>query len=192
VQFAFRWARLVRRQRGVVAIERRAIGAHILNVLAHVAEDMRMVLWWQRADTHKSKCRAFDIRPLLRHADPLPDSQPDLKIQASAPGWYRGGCRGTFACSQRGCCLITSIPFLSVNRCSGLFAIGKVVQFAFRLARLVRRQGGVVAIERRAIGAYIVAHVAKDTWMVLWWQRADTHKFLGADHDDRTPGSLWK
>ena len=46
VQLAFRWARLVGRQRGVVAIERRAIGAHILNVLAHVAKDMRVVLWW--------------------------------------------------------------------------------------------------------------------------------------------------
>ena len=46
VQLAFRWARLVGRQRGGVAIERRAIGAHILNVLAHVAKDMRMVLWW--------------------------------------------------------------------------------------------------------------------------------------------------
>jgi hypothetical protein len=53
VQFAFRWARLVRRQRGVVAIERRAIGAHILNVLAHVAEDMRMVLWRQRTYAHE-------------------------------------------------------------------------------------------------------------------------------------------
>ena len=46
MQFAFRRARLVGRQRGVVAIERRAIGAHILNVLAHVAKDMRMILWW--------------------------------------------------------------------------------------------------------------------------------------------------
>jgi hypothetical protein len=44
---------LVGRQRGVVAIERRAIRAHILNVLAHVAENMRMVLWWHRADTHE-------------------------------------------------------------------------------------------------------------------------------------------
>ena len=34
------------------------------------------------------------------------------------------------------------------NRCSGLFAIGKVVKFAFRRACFVRRQRGVVAIER--------------------------------------------
>ena len=53
VQFAFRWARLVGRQRGVVAIERRAIGAHILKIVAHVAEDMRMVLWWQRTYAHE-------------------------------------------------------------------------------------------------------------------------------------------
>ena len=53
VQLAFRRARFVGRQRGVVAIERRAIGAHILNVLAHVAEDMRMVLWRQRTDAHE-------------------------------------------------------------------------------------------------------------------------------------------
>ena len=53
VKFAFRWACLVRRQRRVVAIERRAIGAHILNVLAHVTEDMRMVLWRQRTHAHE-------------------------------------------------------------------------------------------------------------------------------------------
>jgi hypothetical protein len=53
MQYAFRRARLVGRQRGVVAIERRAIGAHILNVLARVAEDMRMVLWRQRTDAHE-------------------------------------------------------------------------------------------------------------------------------------------
>ena len=53
VKFAFRWACLARRQRRVVAIERRAIGAHILNVLAHVAEDMRMVLWRQRTYAHE-------------------------------------------------------------------------------------------------------------------------------------------
>ena len=29
-----------------VAIERRAIGAHVLYRVAHVAKDMRMVLWW--------------------------------------------------------------------------------------------------------------------------------------------------
>jgi hypothetical protein len=62
------------------------------------------------------------------------------------------------------------------------------VEFAFRRARFVRRQRGVVSKERRAIGAHIlycVAHVAIDMRMVLWWQRADTHEFLGADLDDR-------
>ena len=53
VEFAFRWACLARRQRGVVAIERRAIGAHILKIVAHVAEDMRMVLWRQRTHAHE-------------------------------------------------------------------------------------------------------------------------------------------
>jgi hypothetical protein len=43
VQLAFRGARFVGRQRGVVAIERRAIGAHILYRVAHVAIDMRTV-----------------------------------------------------------------------------------------------------------------------------------------------------
>src|SRR5262249_40308532 len=45
-EFTFRRARLVRRQRRIVAIERRAIRTHILDVLAHVAKDMRVVLWW--------------------------------------------------------------------------------------------------------------------------------------------------
>jgi hypothetical protein len=53
VKFAFRRVRLVRRQRGVVAIERGAIRAHILDVLAHVAEDMRMVLRRERTHAHE-------------------------------------------------------------------------------------------------------------------------------------------
>ena len=53
VEFAFRWACLVRRKRRVMAIERRAIGAHILRVLGHVTEDMRMVLGWQRTHAHE-------------------------------------------------------------------------------------------------------------------------------------------
>ena len=53
MEFTFRRARLVRRQRRVVAIERRAIRAHILDVLAHVAEDMRVVLRWQRTHAHE-------------------------------------------------------------------------------------------------------------------------------------------
>ena len=32
---------------------RKQIGAHILNVLAHVTEDMRMVLWWQPTHAHE-------------------------------------------------------------------------------------------------------------------------------------------
>jgi hypothetical protein len=64
VQFAFRWVGLVGRQRRVVAIERRAIGAHILNILAHVAEDMRMVLWRQRTYAHE--CLGADLDD--RHA----------------------------------------------------------------------------------------------------------------------------
>lgn len=66
-----------------------------------------------------------------------------------------------------------------------------MVQLAFRRARFVGRQRGVVAIERRAIGAHIlqvVAHVAKYMRMILGWQRADTHELLGADLDDRYPG----
>ena len=62
------------------------------------------------------------------------------------------------------------------------------MELAFRRPRFVRRQRGVVSKERRAIGAHIlyrVAHVAIDMRMVLWWQRADTHEFLGADLDDR-------
>jgi hypothetical protein len=53
VKFAFRRACLVRRQRRVVTIERRAIGAYILDILAHVTVDMRMVLWWQRSHAHE-------------------------------------------------------------------------------------------------------------------------------------------
>jgi hypothetical protein len=53
VKLAFRWACLVRRERGVVAIEGRAIGANILDVITHVAEDVRMVLWWQRTHAHE-------------------------------------------------------------------------------------------------------------------------------------------
>ena len=53
MEFTFRRARLVGRQRKVVAIERRAIRAHILDVLAHVAEDMRVVLRWQRTHAHE-------------------------------------------------------------------------------------------------------------------------------------------
>jgi hypothetical protein len=64
VQFAFRWVGLVGSQRRVVAIERRAIGAHILNILAHVAEDMRMVLWRQRTYAHE--CLGADLDD--RHA----------------------------------------------------------------------------------------------------------------------------
>jgi len=52
-EFTFRRARLVRRQRRIVAIERRAIRTHILDVLAHVAKDMRVVLWWQRTHAHE-------------------------------------------------------------------------------------------------------------------------------------------
>jgi hypothetical protein len=66
-----------------------------------------------------------------------------------------------------------------------------VVRFAFGRARVVGRQRGVVSIERRAIGAHIlyrVAHVAIDMRMVMWWQRAHTHEFLGADLDDRNAG----
>ena len=44
---------LVWRQRRVVAIERRAVGAHILDVVAHVTKDMRMVLRWQRTHAHE-------------------------------------------------------------------------------------------------------------------------------------------
>src|SRR3984957_10085185 len=63
-----------------------------------------------------------------------------------------------------------------------------VVQFAFRRPRRVRRQRGVVAIERRAIRADmldVVAHIAIDVRMIEWRHGADAHKFLGADLDDR-------
>ena len=63
-----------------------------------------------------------------------------------------------------------------------------IVEFAFRRARFVRSQCRVVSIERRAIGTHIlhrVAHIAIDMRMVLWWQGTHTHKFLGADPDDR-------
>ena len=53
MEFTFRRARFVRRQRRVVAIERRAIRAHVLDVLAHVAEDMRVVLRWQCTHAHE-------------------------------------------------------------------------------------------------------------------------------------------
>ena len=53
MEFTFRRARLVRRQRRIVAIERRAIRTHILDVLAHVAKDMRVVSWWQRTHAHE-------------------------------------------------------------------------------------------------------------------------------------------
>ena len=53
MEFAFRWACLVRRQGTVMAIERRAIGAYVLDVLAHIAEDMRVVSWWQRTHAHE-------------------------------------------------------------------------------------------------------------------------------------------
>ena len=53
VKLAFRWTCLVRRQRGVVAIEGRAIGTHILDVITHVAEDVWVVLWRQRTHAHE-------------------------------------------------------------------------------------------------------------------------------------------
>ena len=68
-----------------------------------------------------------------------------------------------------------------------LFTISEVVKFAFRWARLVWRQLGVVTIKRRAIGTHIlqvVGHITKDVWMVLGWQRAHAHEFLGANFDD--------
>ncbi len=70
---------------------------------------------------------------------------------------------------------------------SRLFPISKVVKFAFRGACFVRRQRGVVAIKRRAIRAhilYVIAHIAKNMWMVLGWQCTHAHEFLGADFDD--------
>jgi hypothetical protein len=82
----------------------------------------------------------------------------------------------------------TRLELGAENRCSRLFAISKVVQFAFRWVRLVGGQRGVVAIERRAIGAHILnvlAHVAEDMRMVLWRQRTYAHEFLGTDLDDR-------
>jgi hypothetical protein len=30
----------------------------------------------------------------------------------------------------------------------------------------------------------ILAHIAKDMWMVLGWQRTHAHEFLGTDFDD--------
>jgi hypothetical protein len=72
----------------------------------------------------------------------------------------------------------------------GLFLCsdGDMMEFALRGMRLVRRQRTVVAIECRAIRAHILevlAHVAKDMGVVLWWQRTHTHEFLGADLNDR-------
>jgi hypothetical protein len=53
MEFTLRRTRLVRPQRRIVPIERRAVGAHILDVLAHVAKDMRVVLRWQRTHAHE-------------------------------------------------------------------------------------------------------------------------------------------
>src|ERR1700722_15976561 len=53
VQFALRRPRRVRCQRGVVAIERRAIRADMLDVVAHIAIDVGMIEWRYGADAHK-------------------------------------------------------------------------------------------------------------------------------------------
>src|SRR3954447_7867974 len=50
---AFLWPRLVSVQRPIVTIERRAIGTDELGVIAHVAEDMRMIERRRRADAHE-------------------------------------------------------------------------------------------------------------------------------------------
>ena len=81
MKFTFRWACLVWRQRRVVAIERRAVGAHILDVVAHVTKDMRMVLWWQRTHAHEFLGADLDDwnadivvemrNDLVRHAMPV-------------------------------------------------------------------------------------------------------------------------
>ena len=52
-QCAFRRPRRIRRKRRVVAVERRAIGADIFGVLAHVAEYMGMVERRLGADAHE-------------------------------------------------------------------------------------------------------------------------------------------
>jgi len=62
MEFTFRRARLVGRQRRVVAIERRAIRAHILDVLAHVTKDMRVILWRQRTHAHEFFSADLDDR----------------------------------------------------------------------------------------------------------------------------------
>ena len=86
MQFAFRWVGLVGSQRRVAAIERRAIGAHILNILAHVAEDMRMVLWRQRTYAHE--CLGADLDD--RHAGLVVEMRNDLRLSRRSLGKKTG------------------------------------------------------------------------------------------------------
>jgi hypothetical protein len=83
--------------------------------------------------------------------------------------------------------MVTSAQHVGAKRRSRLFAISELAKFTFRRACFVRRQRGVVAIKRRAIRAhilYVVAHIAKNMWMILGWQRTHAHEFLGADFDE--------
>jgi len=61
-QGAFRRTRRVRRERRIVAIERRAIGADVFGVVAHVTKHMRMIERRLGADAHEFPGADLDDR----------------------------------------------------------------------------------------------------------------------------------